>query len=48
MAEYGLTTAAEGAHVIEHELRDELAGRDLFVPVSPLMIGQWARKPAVE
>ena len=46
MVEYGLTSGAEGAHMIRHELRDELVGRDVFVPVSPLMIGQWARKPA--
>jgi ubiquinone/menaquinone biosynthesis C-methylase UbiE len=45
MIEYGLTTEPEAVHLIEHSLRDEVGRPRAFVPLSWLMIGQWARKP---
>jgi hypothetical protein len=45
MIEYGLATEREAVHLIEHSLRDEVTGPRAFVPLSWLMIGQWARKP---
>lgn len=44
--EYGLTTEPEARHLIEHSLRDELTGPRPFVPLSWLLISQWARKPS--
>jgi ubiquinone/menaquinone biosynthesis C-methylase UbiE len=46
MIEYGLTTEPEAVHLIEHSLREELGGTRAFVPLSWLMISQWARKPS--
>jgi hypothetical protein len=46
MIEYGLTTEPEAVHLIEHSLRDELTGPRALVPLSWLMISQWARKPS--
>jgi ubiquinone/menaquinone biosynthesis C-methylase UbiE len=46
MIEYGLTTEPEAVHLIEHSLRDELTGPRASVPLSWLMISQWARKPS--
>ena len=45
MIEYGLTTEPEARSLIEH-LRHELTGPRSFVPLSWLMISQWARKPS--
>jgi len=45
MVEYGLVSEDEGTRLIERDLRDELRRGD-FVPVSPLMVGVWARKQA--
>jgi len=46
MIEYGLTTETEAVHLIDDSLRDELTAPRGFVPLSWLMIGQWARKPS--
>ena len=46
MIEYGLTTERELLHLIEHPLRDELIGPRTVVPLTWLLISQWARKPA--
>jgi SAM-dependent methyltransferase len=44
--EYGLGTEEEIRHTVEHELREELRDAAGLVPLSWLMIGQWARVPA--
>jgi len=46
MIEYGLTTEPEAVDLIEHSLRAEVSGPRAFVPLSWLMIGQWARRPS--
>jgi SAM-dependent methyltransferase len=46
MIEYGLTTERDAVHLIEHSLRDEVTAPRALVPLSWLMIGQWARKPS--
>ena len=45
IVEYGLGTVEETRHSIEHDLRDELLATTGLVPLSWLMIGQWARVP---
>jgi len=45
MIEYGLTTEPEAIHLIEQSFRAEVNGPRAFVPLSWLMIGQWARTP---
>ena len=44
MIEYGLAVREEILDTVERRLRDELMDRPLM-PLSSLMIGQWARKP---
>jgi len=44
--EYGLGTEEEIRHAVEHDLREELRDATGLVPLSWLMIGQWARVPA--
>jgi SAM-dependent methyltransferase len=44
--EYGLGTEDEIRHAVEHDLREELLAATGLVPLSWLMIGQWARVPA--
>jgi len=46
IVEYGLGTEEEIRHRVEHDLRDELLAGTGLVPLSWLMIGQWARVPA--
>jgi len=46
IVEYGLGTEDEIRHSVEHELRQELLAATGLVPLSWLMIGQWARVPA--
>jgi SAM-dependent methyltransferase len=46
IVEYGLAAEDEFRHRVEHDLRDELAAGTGLVPLSWLMIGQWARVPA--
>jgi len=46
MIEYGLTTEPEAVDLIEHSLRAEVSGPRAFVPLTWLMIGQWARRPS--
>lgn len=45
IVEYGLATEEEVLDTIERPLRDELMDTRGLVPLSLLMIGQWARKP---
>jgi hypothetical protein len=45
---YGLATQEEVVDVVERQLRDELIAAHGLVPLSWLMIGQWARKPQTE
>ena len=45
IVEYGLGTEEEIQHRVEHGLRDELLAATGLVPLSWLMIGQWARVP---
>src|SRR5262249_55827130 len=45
IVEYGLGTEEEIRHSVEHDLREELLAATGLVPVSWLMIGQWARVP---
>jgi ubiquinone/menaquinone biosynthesis C-methylase UbiE len=45
MVEYGLAAEQDVLDTIEHPLRDELVGTRDLMPLSWLMIGQWARKP---
>lgn len=44
MVEYGFIGGEEGAHLLDVELREQLTST-AFAPLSPLMIGQWARVP---
>jgi hypothetical protein len=44
--EFGLGTVEEIRHRVEHDLREELLAATGLVPLSWLMIGQWARMPA--
>jgi ubiquinone/menaquinone biosynthesis C-methylase UbiE len=44
--QYGLGTEEEIRHAVEHDLRQELLAATGLVPLSWLMIGQWARVPA--
>jgi len=46
IVEYGLGAEEEVLHSVEHDLRDELRAAKGLVPLSWLMIGQWARVPA--
>jgi ubiquinone/menaquinone biosynthesis C-methylase UbiE len=46
IVEYGLGTEEEIRHSVEHDLREELLATTGLVPLSWLMIGQWARVPA--
>jgi ubiquinone/menaquinone biosynthesis C-methylase UbiE len=46
IVEYGLATEDELRHRVGHDLRDELLTGTGLVPLSWLMIGQWARVPA--
>ena len=46
IVEYGLGTEEEIRHTVEHDLRAELLATTGLVPLSWLMIGQWARVPA--
>jgi ubiquinone/menaquinone biosynthesis C-methylase UbiE len=46
IVEYGLGTEEEIRHSVEHDLRDELLAATGLVPLSWLMISQWARVPA--
>jgi len=45
IVEYGLGTEEEIRHSVEHDLREELLAATGLVPLSWLMIGQWARVP---
>jgi hypothetical protein len=45
IVEYGLGTEEELRHRVEHDLREELLTATGLVPLSWLMIGQWARVP---
>lgn len=45
IVEYGLAAEEEVVDVVERRLRDELIEARGLVPLSWLMIGQWARKP---
>jgi SAM-dependent methyltransferase len=45
IVEYGLASEEEILGIVERRLRDELIEARGVVPVSWLMIGQWARKP---
>jgi ubiquinone/menaquinone biosynthesis C-methylase UbiE len=46
IVEYGLGTEEEIRQRVEHDLRDELLAATGLVPLSWLMISQWARVPA--
>ena len=46
IVEYGLGTEEQIRHSVEHDLREELLATTGLVPLSWLMIGQWARVPA--
>jgi ubiquinone/menaquinone biosynthesis C-methylase UbiE len=46
IVEYGLGTEEEIRHRVEHDLREELLAATGLVPLSWLMIGQWAHVPA--
>jgi SAM-dependent methyltransferase len=46
IVEYGLGTEEEIQHSIEHDLRNELRAATGLVPLSWLMISQWAHVPA--
>ena len=45
IVEYGLGAREEVLDTVERRLREELVGRRGLVPLSWLMIGQWARTP---
>ena len=45
IVEYGLGAEEEIRHRVEHDLREELLAANGLVPLSWLMIGQWARVP---
>ena len=44
MVAYGLIDLDEANHLLDVELRQQLTGSS-FAPLSPLMVGQWARAP---
>jgi ubiquinone/menaquinone biosynthesis C-methylase UbiE len=46
IVEHGLGTEEEIRHRVEHDLREELLAATGLVPLSWLMISQWARVPA--
>jgi ubiquinone/menaquinone biosynthesis C-methylase UbiE len=46
IVQYGLGGDEEIRHSVEHDLREELLAATGLVPLSWLMIGQWARVPA--
>jgi ubiquinone/menaquinone biosynthesis C-methylase UbiE len=46
IVKYGLGTEEEIRHRVEHDLREELLAATGLVPLSWLMIGQWAHIPA--
>jgi hypothetical protein len=46
IVEYGLGTEEEIRYSVEHDLREELLAATGLVPLSWLMIGQWAHVPA--
>ena len=46
IVEYGLGAEEEIRHSVEHDLREELLATTGLVPLSWLMIGQWAAVPA--
>jgi|RhiMetdeSRZDD1v2_1073273.scaffolds.fasta_scaffold461399_2 ubiquinone/menaquinone biosynthesis C-methylase UbiE len=48
IVEYGLAREKEVLDLTERRLRDELLEARGLIPLSWLMIGQWARKPRVE
>jgi SAM-dependent methyltransferase len=48
IVEYGLAKEEEVLDAVERRLRDELIDADCLIPLSWLMIGQWARKPQVD
>lgn len=48
IVEYGLAREEEVLDLTERRLRDELLDARGLIPLSWLMIGQWARKPGVE
>ena len=45
IVKYGLATEEEVLDIVERQLRDELIDARGVVPLSWLLIGQWARKP---
>jgi SAM-dependent methyltransferase len=45
IVQYGLATEEEIRDTIERQLRDELLPGRGFIPLSWIMIAQWARKP---
>src|SRR5262249_42270361 len=45
IVEYGLASEEEVVDIVERQLREELIDAGGVVPLSWLMIGQWARKP---
>jgi len=45
IVEYGLASEEEVLDMVDHGLRDELVGVRACIPLSPLMIGQWAHTP---
>jgi ubiquinone/menaquinone biosynthesis C-methylase UbiE len=47
IVEYGLGAEEEIRHAVEHDLRQELLAATGLVPLSWLMIGQWAHVPVI-
>jgi hypothetical protein len=45
IVEYGLAAEVAVLDIVERQLRDELMDACGLIPLSWLMIGQWARKP---
>ena len=45
IVEYGLAAEEEVLGTVERQLRDELIDGDGLIPLSYLMVGQWANKP---
>src|SRR5215468_2134853 len=48
IVEYGLAAEEDVVDIVERRLRDELLDARGMVPLSWLMIGQWARKPPLD
>jgi hypothetical protein len=46
IVEYGLGTEEQVRHSVEHDLHEELLAATGLVPLSWLMVGQWAHVPA--